>query len=38
VLETGRMVAEGPATALLEDDRLRSAFLGAPSPIPAARQ
>ena len=37
VLETGRMVAEGPATALLEDDRLRSAFLGAPSPIPAAR-
>jgi len=36
VLETGIMVAEGPATALLEDSRLRSAFLGAPSHVPAA--
>jgi branched-chain amino acid transport system ATP-binding protein len=35
-LETGSMVAEGPATALLEDDRLRSAFLGIPPHIPAA--
>ena len=28
VLETGSMVAEGEATALLEDERLRAAFLG----------
>jgi branched-chain amino acid transport system ATP-binding protein len=35
-LETGSMVAEGPATALLEDDRLRSAFLGIPPHIPVA--
>jgi len=37
VLETGRMVAEGEATALLENERLRSAFLGAPSHVPGAR-
>ena len=36
VLETGLMVAEGEAAALLEDNRLRSAFLGAPSHLPAA--
>jgi branched-chain amino acid transport system ATP-binding protein len=35
VLETGRMVAEGRAAALLEDDRVRRAFLGALPPIPA---
>ena len=28
VLETGSMVAEGEAAALLEDSRLRTAFLG----------
>jgi branched-chain amino acid transport system ATP-binding protein len=28
VLETGSMVAEGEAAALLEDERLRAAFLG----------
>ncbi len=37
VLETGSMVAEGEATVLLENERLRSAFLGAPSHLPAAR-
>ena len=36
VLETGSMVAEGEATALLENERLRSAFLRAPSHVPAA--
>jgi branched-chain amino acid transport system ATP-binding protein len=36
VLETGNMVAEGKAAALLEDDRLRTAFLGIPSHVPAA--
>jgi branched-chain amino acid transport system ATP-binding protein len=36
VLETGSMVAEGEAGALLENERLRSAFLGAPSHVPAA--
>jgi branched-chain amino acid transport system ATP-binding protein len=36
VLETGLMVAEGEAAALLEDNRLRSAFLGTPSHLPAA--
>ncbi|MDR3421743.1 MAG: ABC transporter ATP-binding protein [Xanthobacteraceae bacterium] len=36
VLETGSMVAEGEATALLENERLRSAFLGALSHVPAA--
>jgi branched-chain amino acid transport system ATP-binding protein len=36
VLETGSMVAEGEATALLENERLRSAFLGAPSHVPGA--
>jgi branched-chain amino acid transport system ATP-binding protein len=35
-LDTGSMVAEGQARALLEDERLRSAFLGAPPRIPAA--
>jgi branched-chain amino acid transport system ATP-binding protein len=28
VLETGEMVADGPAEALLRDDRMRAAFLG----------
>jgi branched-chain amino acid transport system ATP-binding protein len=36
VLETGSMVAEGEASALLENERLRSAFLGAPSHVPTA--
>lgn len=36
VLETGSMVAEGEAGALLENERLRGAFLGAPSHVPAA--
>jgi branched-chain amino acid transport system ATP-binding protein len=34
VLETGEMVADGPAEALLRDDRMRAAFLGnAPSAL-----
>ena len=28
VLETGRIVMEGAAAALLEDDKVRSAYLG----------
>jgi branched-chain amino acid transport system ATP-binding protein len=40
VLETGTMVAEGEAAALLEDGRLRSAFLGGVSTtqMPAAHR
>jgi branched-chain amino acid transport system ATP-binding protein len=40
VLETGTMVAEGEAAALLEDSRLRSAFLGgvSTSQMPAAHR
>jgi branched-chain amino acid transport system ATP-binding protein len=40
VLDTGRMVAEGEAKALLQDARLREAFLGgAPiGPVPALHQ
>ena len=29
VLETGRIVADGSATALLEDSRLQASYLGA---------
>jgi branched-chain amino acid transport system ATP-binding protein len=35
VLETGSMVAEGEAARLLEDSRLRGAFLGGASSIPS---
>jgi branched-chain amino acid transport system ATP-binding protein len=34
VIETGSMVAEGGAAELLEDSRLRSAFLGGIASIP----